>query len=325
MIDQLYSRPKHLIVAVPVSAFTGALVMILTGGPREPLTVDLLLFAVPTAGILAVYALPFALIGGVVAYFTLRSFQLLSAAPFALVGLGIGLAAAALLVVEFFRWASLYAVAGVVAALAGYCALWLLARPPAPNLTVERDARESGVRTLSTTSKWAAPGTLIAAVLSAIMGAYIAYDSFTSFIPPYEQLVVAKGPSVFAVREPTTHGLFGRVTRVEFYLDNNEVWTYQSHLPRYSEVARLDATEVSQLTLRASPRFGRDMFLNYTRGRSVRQVFEVWIGSRQIVGYDHVVAARKDSSYPILFYFGLALMGLGLFIGARYVYARRAA
>ena len=143
MVDLRYSRPKHLLAAVPVASFVGALVMVLGMGAKEPLAE--FVFAVPTAAFVALYILPFAGIGALVAYFALRRIRLLSAVPCALVGLGIGLAVAAADPKEPL-WMILCAVVGVVSALAGYWVLWRLARPPAPNSPIERDARKNGAR-----------------------------------------------------------------------------------------------------------------------------------------------------------------------------------
>ena len=111
----------------------------------------------------------------------------------------------------------------------------------------------------------------------------------------------------------------------DFLLDNGEVWLYPSRLPGHIKPPLPEASDFQQLKLRASPRFGRHAFYNYKLARSVREIYEVEIGSRQIVRYEDVVAVKKDSAYPTPFYFGIALIGLGCFFAVRFANARRAA
>jgi len=143
MIDLRYTKPKHLLVAVPVAAIAGGLVVTLGFGAHEPPSIEYLL-AVPSAIILGLYVLPFALVAGVVGYFALRRLRLLGAAPCAAIGLAMGLAVAALDPVQPF-WVFLCAAIGLTSALAAYGVLWLLAKPPAPNSTPHADARANSV------------------------------------------------------------------------------------------------------------------------------------------------------------------------------------
>jgi hypothetical protein len=285
--------------------------MLYSGGPKEPITVDLVLFAILPALVLSVYVLPFWLIAGVFTYFTLRPLQLLGAAPYALVGLGVGETTAWVLVVDFSRWAIAYAVVGVVSGLAGYCALRLLARPPAfaPGIDVTNHA--GGGRLAKASSVWSRTKMLVAAVVSAAVGTFVVYDALANFIPKYDKLVVAKGPAIVGAKGS------------DFLLDNGEVWLYPVRLPSHREPPRSETSDFRQLTLRASPHFGRHAYYNYKLARSVREIYEVGIGSRQFIRYEDVVAAKRDSAYPSPFYFGIVLIGLGFFFAVRYAYTRR--
>jgi hypothetical protein len=313
MIDPRYSRPAHLLVAIPISAYTAALAMLYSGGPREPVSVDLVLFAMQIAVLLTFNVLPFWLVGGVLAYFTLRSFRWLGAIPYALVGLAIGLTAAGVLVKEFSEWAVPYAVVGVVSALAGYGALWLLARPPALTPEAEAAGTTEDMRPTRATSGWARPAIPVAAAVSAALGVFIAYHALTSLIPPHEKLVVARGADIVGPR-----GL-------DFLLDNGEIWLYPLALPGHSKPPFPQESDFRQLELRASPQFGRHALYNYKMARSVREIYEVRVGSRAIIRYEDVAAAKRDAGYPASLYVGIGLIGLGSFFAVRYAYASRAA
>lgn len=313
MINQRYSRPAHLVIAIPISAYTAALAMLYSGGPREPISVDLILFAMVPAVPLTVYVLPFWLIAGVLAYFSLRPLRVLGALSYGLVGLVVGEAMAWILVVDFSQWAVSYAVVGVVSGLAGYCALRLLARPPASAPGIDAATNVVEGRPPKARSIWSRTRVLVVAVVSAAAGAFVAHDAFTNFIPPYDKLLVASGPNIVGPK-----GL-------DFLLDNGEVWLYPSRLSGHRIPPLPEVLDFRQLELRASPRLGRHAFYNYKLARSVREIYEVGIGSRPIIRYEDVVAAKKDSGYPSSFYFGIALIGLGFFFAVRYAYARRAA
>lgn len=313
MIDPRYSRPAHLAAAIPVSAYTAALIMLYWSGPKEPITADLVLFPVLPALVFAVYVLPFWLVAGVSAYLALRPFRLLGAIPYALVGLAVGETAAFFLVVEFSQWAVSYAVVGVVSGLAGYFALWQLARPPAPAPAADGAISAGDGRLAKAISVWSRTKILVAAVVSAAVGTLLIYDALTNFIPTYDKLVIASGSAIVGAK-----GL-------DFLIDNGELWLYPPRLPAHSESPRLEIADFRQLTLRASPHFGRHAFYNFKLGRSVREIYEVDIGSRPIIRYQDVVAAKRDSAYPGPFYFGTGLIVLGFFFAVRYAYARRAA
>ena len=140
MIDLRYSKPKHLLLAIPAAAIAGGVVVTLGFGAHEPPSIEYLL-AIPGAVILGLYVLPFALVAGVMGYFVLRHFRLLGATPCAAIGLAIGLAVAAVDPVQPF-WVFLCAAIGLTSALTAYVVLWYLARPPAPNSTPHSDARD---------------------------------------------------------------------------------------------------------------------------------------------------------------------------------------
>lgn len=312
MIDWRYSRPAHLAVAIPVSAYTAALAMLYLDGPREPISVDLVLFPLLPAIVLAVFVLPFWLIGGTLAYFTLKSLRLLGAISYAAVGLAVGIAAAGILVRDFSEWAGWYAVVGVVSGLAGYGALRLLAQPPTPT-TPDATEQPSDRHLFKLRSIRSRAVVLAIAVGTVAAGAFVVYDALKNFIPAYDTLVVAQAPSI------------AMATDKYFLLSNGEVWLYPSRLSAQRKPPYPETSELGQLHLRASPRFGRHAFYNYKRRQSVRDIYEVSVGSRPIVRYDEVVAAKKESGYPSSFYFGIGLMSVGLLLAVRCIYARGAA
>lgn len=126
MIDPSHTKPKHLLVAIPVAAIAGGLVATLGFGVHEPPSLEYLL-AVPAAIVAGLYVLPIALVAGVAGYFALRRLRLLNAVSCAAIGLATGLAVAAVDPVQPF-WVFLCAALGLTSALAAYGVLWLLAR-----------------------------------------------------------------------------------------------------------------------------------------------------------------------------------------------------
>jgi hypothetical protein len=178
-------------------------------------------------------------------------------------------------------------------------------------------------------SKRAPRGAMLVAVLSTVIGGYLAgvaaeSHSFTTFVPPFGDLVVVERPNVVAASWRSTSGPGGRTESVDFHVNDREVWRYQSHLPHYSEVARLAGPDAGPITLRASPGIGQHDGGDSKRRARVRQIFEVWSGPHRIVGYEEVAAATRISRYPGLFYFGIALIAFGALVAVRCASARRA-
>ena len=312
MIDWRYSRPVHLVVAIPVSAYTAALALLYLDGPREPISVDLVLFPLLPAIVLTAVFLPFWLIGGTLGYFILKSRRLLGAVSYAAVGLAVGITTAGILVRDFSQWVPWYAVVGVVSGLAGYGALRLLAQPPTSTSLDATEKRSDGPlsRLRSIRSRAVA---LAIALGTVAVGAFVVYDALKNFIPAYDTLVVAQAPSIVMATDKF------------FLLSNGEVWLYPSRLSAQRKPPYPETSELGQVQLRASPRFGRHAFYNYKRRQSVRDIYEVSVGSRPIIRYEEVVAAKKESGYPSFFYFGIGLIGVGLLLAVRYMYARRSA